>query len=253
MDKHELYIDFPDENTIQLEIDKIIEKGVKPKETFYCYLRNMYTNVGIRHLFHDLTEIVFTVLVIAAVLSFIILGLEIQRSIDNGSIYSFIFIVSPILYLAVSSIAFINTKYKGTYELEMSCKYNIYQLAALRMLLFSIFSILVNCAALCLLAIYFKHISLPQAIMLSITSLFLFSSIFLYMIFKIKSTFTKGIVIFLWITANLAAAVYSLNLYRAFLIKIPVLVYLVVIAAFIYIYIRNLKKLITFKNIEGVI
>jgi hypothetical protein len=160
---------------------------------------------------------------------------------------------SPILYLAVSSVAFINTKQRGTYEIEMTCKYNIYQLAVFRMLVFSIFCIIINVSALGLVFVFYKQINLLQALMLSITSLFLFSTTFLYVIFKIHSKYTKYFMVFIWMLANIWAAIFSSELYNMFLNKIPVYVYLAVITVCACAYIRNLKTLITFKNVEGVI
>lgn len=252
MDKHEFYIDFPDEATIQQQIDGIIEKGVKPKKTFYSFLKNMYKQIGIRYLFHDLVEIAFVVLIVIVSLIFIIINSQIQMSIDDGSIYTFIFIVSPILYMAVSLIAFVNTRLNNTYEIEMTCKYNLYQLAAFRMFVFSIISIIINSISLGLVTVYHKEINFLQALMLSITSLFLFSTIFLYLIFKIRSSLAKYIMVFVWIFENYEASIYSSEFYNMFLNKIPIFVYLAVVIAFAYAYIGNLKRLITFKNSEGV-
>jgi hypothetical protein len=94
MGNQEFYIDFPDESTIQKQIDTIIVKGVKPKEAFYSYLKNMSKQIGIRYLFHDMTEIVFTVLIVLSVIIFVAVTSGIKASIDNGSIYSFIFMFS---------------------------------------------------------------------------------------------------------------------------------------------------------------
>lgn len=252
MNKHEFYIDFPDEATMKQQIDDIIEKGVKSKKTFYSFLKNMYTQIGIRYLFHDLVEIAFVALIVIASLIFVIINSQIQMSIDDGSIYTFIFIISPILYMAVSLVAFINTRLNNTYEIEMTCKYNFYQLSAFRMFVFSIFSIIINSISLGLVTVYHKEINFLQALMLSITSLFLFSAMFLYLIFKIRSAFAKYIMFFVWIFANYEASIYSSEFYNMFLNKIPIFVYLVIIIAFAYAYIRNLKRLIKFKNIKGV-
>jgi hypothetical protein len=59
--------------------------------------------------------------------------------------------------------------------------------------------------------------------------------------------------VFIWMLANIWAAIFSSELYNMFLNKIPVYVYLAVIAVGACAYIRNLKTLITFKNVEGVI
>ncbi|MBU3127227.1 hypothetical protein [Clostridium tagluense] len=253
MGKHEPYIDFPDDSTIKFQINSIVTKGLNPQQSFYSYVKNMYKQIGIRNLFHDITEIVFAVVIILSVLVFISISSNIPKNIENGSIYSFIFVFSPILYLVISLVSFINTKQKDTYDIEMTCKYNIYQLAAFRMLVFSVFCITFNISFLYLLSALYKQINFLQAFMISVTSLLLFSITFLYIIFKMHSKFTVYFVIFAWVIINLGVAIFSTEIYNMFLNEIPIYIYLVVTVTCSCVYINNLKKLITFKNIKGVI
>lgn len=250
MDKYEPYIDFPDENTIKAQINTIIAKGVKSPQSFYSYIKNMYNQIGIKNLFHDITEIVFVVLIVLSILVFIAITSRISINIDNGNIYSFIFMFSPVLYLAISSVSFLNTKQKGTYEIEMTCKYNIYQLAAFRMLVFSVFCIIFNISALYLVSAFYQQINFLQAFMISVTSLFLFSTLFLYVFFKIHSKLTIYLVLLGWAILNLAVSIFSTEIYNLFLNKIPIYVYLVVTVTCAYAYINSLKKLITFNDIS---
>ena len=60
MSKHRVEIDFPDEIIIESQIQKIVSEGIIPRESFYRYLKNMYRKIGLRHIFHDATEIAFT-------------------------------------------------------------------------------------------------------------------------------------------------------------------------------------------------
>ncbi|MBK5241852.1 hypothetical protein [Clostridium sp.] len=256
MDKYEPYIDFPDDITIKAQIKTIITKGISPSESFCCYLKNMYKQIGMKFLFHDITEIVFAVLIALSILGFIAITSNSFiniNNINNGSIYSFIFMFSPILYLAISLVSFVNTKQKMTYEVEMTCKYNIYQLAAFRMLVFSVFCIVFNFSALYLVSTLYNQINLLQAFMISITSLFLFSTIFLYIILKMHSKLTKYFVLFGWVVMNLELSIFSSSIYTIFLKNIPIYVYLALIVTCLCTYINSLKKLITFNNIEGVI
>jgi hypothetical protein len=160
---------------------------------------------------------------------------------------------SPILYFAISLVSFINTKQEGTYEVEMTCKYNIYQLAAFRMLVFSVFCIVFNFSALYLVSTLYNQINFLQAFMISITSLFLFSTIFLYIILKVHSKLTTYFVLLGWVVMNLQLSIFSRSIYTVFLKNIPIYVYLALIVTCSYTYINSLKKLITFNNIEGVI
>lgn len=253
MDKYESYIDFPNDDVIKVQISSIVSKGLKPRQSFLSYLKNMYKLIGIKNLFHDITEIVFVVLIMLSILVFITISSKSSRNIDNGSIYSFIFMFSPILYLAVSLISFINTKQKGTFEIEMTCKYNVYQLAAFRMLVFSVLCIIFNVSVLFLVSALYKQIDFLQAFMISVTSLFLFSTIFLYVNINIDSKVIKYFVLLGWVIMNLGVSIFSKEIYPMFLNKIPFYVYLSVTVMCLCAYINNLKKLITFNNIKGVI
>jgi len=253
MDKYDSYIDFPNDDVIKVQISSIVSKGLKPRQSFLSYLKGMYKLIGIKNLFHDITEIVFVVLIVLSILIFITISSKNSMNIDNGSIYSFIFMFSPILYLAISLISFINTKQKGTFEIEMTCKYNVYQLAAFRMLAFSVFCIIFNVSILFLVSSLYKQIDFLQAFMISVTSLFLFSIIFLYVNINIKSKVIKYFLLLGWVIMNLGVSIFSKEIYAMFLEKIPFYVYLPVTVICLWAYINNIKKLITFNNIEGVI
>ncbi|AKL96589.1 hypothetical protein CACET_c31450 [Clostridium aceticum] len=253
MAKRKLDIDFPDETTIESQIQKIIYEGIKPKESFYGYLRNMYLRIGLRHLFHDATEIAFTIFVTVSILVFLSIGAVEKLWGNEGSIYTFVFISSPLLYLAMALVSFVNTKFNDTYDLEMTCKYNIYQLAAFRMLVFSIFSIVANTLIVYLVTMIYQQLDFLTAFMISTTSLFVFSVMFLYGMIKINKPFTKHFLVGGWLSVNLLLMVFSREFYNVLLINIPVYVYLAIIVGCIYIYIKNLKKLILSRNLGGVI
>src|SRR5699024_9044638 len=79
-----------------------------------------------------------------SILIFSVMSVGEYESAHDKSIYAFIFTSSPIMYLAMSLFSFLNAKQNGTYGLEMTCKYDMYQVAAFRMLVFSVISILIN-------------------------------------------------------------------------------------------------------------
>lgn len=249
MDKSKINIEFPDTKTIESQIETIVFKGIKQQQTFYGYLKNMYKDIGLKYLFHDIAEIVFVILSIVFVLLFIITSNILNKEINNGQVYSFIFIASPILYLAVSLISFINTKLKDTYEIEMICKYNIYQISSFRMLAFSILGVISNTMIIYFITVNNEQIEFFKAFMISITSLFLFSIIFLYTIMKISGKLIKHLVIVGWITINLIILSCSQQFYDVFLKEVPIYIYLFVTIIASIIYIKNLKKLIKSKRL----
>lgn len=246
-------IDMPDEKTIKKEISTIVSKGLEPKESFYSYLKNMYRQIGIRYLFRDGLEIIFTILLVFYIFSFAIIDGSIYYLGKTEGIYAYLFIVSPILYLMMSVLHFVDVIQNKTYQIEMTCKYNLYQIAAFRMLVFSIICILFNFIFVYLISHLYTKINFLKAFMISIASLFIFSTIFLFAMTKLKSKFTKYFTVIGWIVVNLALSIFSTNFYAKLLSNISIYTWCAVTIGFIFTYIKNIKKLINFKNIEGVI
>lgn len=250
MDKETFHIDIPDFNEINIEIEKIVEKGVKPKKSFFKYLKDIYKNIGFRYLFHDINELIVLTVIMICVFTFVgsVIG---SNAIKEENLYKFIFLVSPLIYLLTSLFAFFNTIEKGTFQVEMTCKYNLYELAAIRMFVFSIISILVNSISIIWIFIINGQINVIRALVISITSVFLFSTIFLYMITKISSTVTKYIVIFSWIIVNLVLGYCFDKFITMVLLSVPIYIHLIISAICIYFYIKNLNKFICLRKVRG--
>ncbi|AEB74975.1 membrane protein [Clostridium botulinum] len=252
MDREKFYIDMPDEITIQNEINIILDKGLKEKQSFYKYIKNMYNQIGLKNLFHDAIEIIFVVLVALGIFTLIVLQGGEMNYREVNKIYVFIMIISPILYLVLSLISFISTKERRTYEIEMTCKYNLYQLSVLRMLIFSIVCILFNVAVIGTIVIRYKEINFIRAFMISSTSLFLFSYSFLYLALNVPSRVTKYLVIIGWIFINSILCFINIDLYMNILMSLPIVVYVAVTVTCVYFYIKKLKEFIKFTSIKGV-
>lgn len=253
MDKEKLSIEFPDDCVIPIEISKIIAKGLPPKVSFLSYISTMYKQIGFKNLFRDLTEIVFIISLVVAVLTFMAMGSQTSFLLDQESIYSFIFMTSPILYLVIAYLFFANTKIKDTFEVEMACRYNVYQLAALRMLIFSGVCMVVNALFIYFLALQYEQMNLWHTNLISLTSLALFSTTFLFIMIRVRARYTKTIVVAGWLSINLLLNIYSKPLYYVLLNNIPIYMYIGLIIIFFMIYIKNIKQLIYYKGVEGAI
>ena len=70
---------------------------------------------------------------------------------------------------------------------------------------------------------------------------------------KLKSKFTKYFMVMGWIVVNLALYYFSVSFYTKLLNNISIYTWCAVIIGSLFIYIKNIKKLISFRNIEGVI
>lgn len=243
-------VDMPNEREIKAEIDSIIAKGLENRESFHSLLTNMYRQIGIRNLFHDKLEIIFITLLMSSVLLWTIVNGN-MKNVEE--IYAYLFTISPLLYLTMSIFNFINSKQNNTYEIEMTCKYNIYQISAFRMLVFSIICILFNSLFVYITVYIYEEISYLKAFIISIASLFLFSTVFLLAMTNIRNMFTKYFVFLGWIVFNFALVIFKVNFYIKLIDSISIYTWFAVTIISIVIYMRNLKKLILFRKRKGMI
>lgn len=241
MDNKEKKIIIPEINFD--ELNSIVDKGVKKKISFIRYLKKSFKELGFKNIFHDKVEL-FAIVLIYIPLSILIS--IINFNIEN--VYEITFFVSPILYLATTLFSFYNSKNKGAFELEMTSKYNLYQLAALRMFIFSLASILINSLSIVCIFIMEKEVDVIKMIIISITGIFLFSTIFLYSLLKLKLNLSKYLVIGLWILINLFLITSGNKIYKDLLIEIPIYIHLIISTLCVALYIKNLNKLINYRK-----
>ncbi|MGM8365429.1 hypothetical protein ACLIBG_08075 [Virgibacillus sp. W0181] len=252
MKKDKFYIDFPDEQTIHEQINYIVSTGMPVKISFFSYLKQMYKQIGLKFIFRDAMELFYITVLLVAVFVYFSFKAEFLHQLD-GKIHAWIFIFSPIIYLTLSVLSLYKLKQNNTYEVEMTCKYNVFQLAAFRMLVFSLICLGINGIIIGVLSVSYQKINFLQAFSLSTVSLFLFSTAFLFALTKMQSNFTKYSFIFGWLAINFLFVFYSKEVYKTILINIPMYIYIGFVAVFVWLYIKNLKKLITYRNSEGVV
>lgn len=229
------------------EINKIVDIGIIKKEGFFKYLFRMIKTLGLKNIFYDKAEVI-VILIALFLFNSLIFNRNIQ---DIDSIYVYIFILTPISYLVISFFSYFNAKQKNTFDIEMICKHDVYQILAIRMFLFSIISILLNSSLSIFIYIKNNELSLVRANIISITALFLFSSIFLYSIIKLRRNYTKYFILIGWIIGNVICSSNYKSYYMLMLKEVPIYVHIIVSAICIFIYISSLKRLIKLKRNKG--
>lgn len=234
----------------KIDIGQIVECGVKTKKSFFKYLKDMVKEIGFKNIFHDKNEVIFITLLVIATITFAMVNISANNA-DIASIYRFIFIISPVLYIVILLFSFFNTKQKGTFELEMICKYNLYQMLALRMFMFSIISTIINTIIILVVFIWRENIEILRAVCISITGLFLFSSIFIYIAVLTKKSISKLLLVIGWVVINIVFYFMNNSIYNKFLIEMPVYIHLIVSLICMIFYIKNLNRFINFRSERG--
>lgn len=248
-DQEKFSVDYPNKMLIQQQVQAIVSAGIKKPKSYPQYLKEMYQNLGLGYIFRDATELIFIILIAFGVLFTSINTLD--NDVIAKDLYSLIFILSPVLYFVIGT--FFLVRKNNTFEVEMTCKYHVFQLAAFRMLAFSIIAMLANILLVVVVFLSFQFINIIEALMISISSLSVFSALYLYAIQKLRIRFTSLIIMTSWLLINLLPVVLSQDIYSLLLSKVPALVYLIVVTASLTFYMNSLKKLIAFRNVEGVL
>lgn len=251
MAKEKLQIPLPSEDITKQEIQHIVSLGIKRKESFYQFMKSMIQQVGIRHLFSNRAELHMILIIALTSLSVFIL----QPNLAVGSaqnLYAYLFLISPLLFLIFSIYTYATKINRATYEVEMSCKYNVYQILGFRMFAFSILTILINTGIISIFMMLYGDVQFMRAFMISTTGLFIFSILFLFVLIKRRSLFTAALVVIGWLVTNLLLNSLNKALYSEVLVNLPLFVYGLVLAGSLFVYVHNLKKLIQIKQMEGV-
>jgi hypothetical protein len=252
MNKEKFKVDFPSDEDIARQISFIVKEGLPKKEPFFKQVYTMYRQLGFRFLFPNFTELTFISILIAIFLFTTGLQARDYFEAESGSVYTFIFVTSPLVYLVICSFSWYHMWDNRTYELEMTCKYDLFQLTAVRMLAFSIFCFAVNTVFIIAMVNSYHHISFVKAFLISTTGLFLFSTLTLLVLMNNQSKIIKISLLVGWIAVNLFAFIWSKNFYMLVLNKISVSMYAVVTTSLVILYINHLQKMMQFRKTEGV-
>ncbi|MGD6876299.1 hypothetical protein [Bacillus infantis] len=234
------------------EITSIVQKGNIRKESFITLIKGMYRRIGFRFLMKDWLEM----LLAAGMLAMLMIGITATASEGEAagggtSFYSLIMIVSPLLYAFLAFLPYLKSRASGTYELEMVCKYNLHQLAAFRMLIFSVFCFLLNSIWVLALAVRFAAVEFVQGLLISTASLLIFSVLFLYVLSFFKTNMARAAALVIWIAGNIILVILNNSIYMGLLISVPWYLYGAVIVLFFYLYMKKLKELLIHNKRRG--
>lgn len=238
---------------IEKNIEDILEKGLKEKRGFFRFLNSAKNDLGLKNIFIDKSELIFIGLIF--IITITLFGLHFNKSIDGNSefIYKFKlynFIVAPIVYFIICSYSFINSKLNGTYEIQATCKYNFYNITAIRMFIFSIASILINMAIILAMFLFKRNFNFIEIFIISASSLFIFSVFYISILIYLKKIIYKYIAIIVWILGLVIIFSGVNNYWGKLFLEMPIYIHLSITITFIIAYIKNLTKLMSVKKGE---
>lgn len=240
-------IKMPNESEKDLSIDFILLKGLSHPKSLLNYLLKLYRSLGFGFIFWDTADI----FLLSAAGAFGIALFWVMSS--EQYIYGTLFAISPILFLLLTLITEAKERISGLYELKMTLKFTMNQIIAFQMLCFSGIGV-----AFCILMLsitwfmgkeqFFGHI-----VTISLCALFLCSFITLFTIVHIKGKWVFYIPSAIWVVICILPAQMFSDKWELFLSKIPIGVNLCMIFVLAWLYIREIKKLISMRKSEVII
>jgi|GEM_PF-1085185 len=246
MKREKFVIDYPEDADIKRNINNILDQSLQPKKTFIGFLKEMHEQLGWRYIFRDYLELGIISLLFFLYLGIFIFAISEQIDRPTTALYAYLFITSPLLYGSFMVISRLDKK--ETFETEMACKYNVYQVATYRMLVFGVVSILANTTQIIATSFVFNDFNTIVALMISLTSLFIFALGFLFLTRRSTSKIKQVFIITGWVAINLAVLFLNDAIYEHILTRIPFIVYPVVILICGLLYLKNVKQLTTRKR-----
>ncbi|WLF68893.1 hypothetical protein Q6375_13035 [Clostridium septicum] len=238
---------------LQGNIDEILDKGLKGKRNFFSFFKEVKNELGFKNIFHDKSELIFIGLILS--IAVIMFGLYFNERENSNldftyKLKSYTFITAPIIYFFICSYNFINSRLNGTYEIQATCKYNFYTLTAIRMFIFSVISMVINTAIILIMFLVKRNFNVVEVVIVSITSLFIFSVIYILALVKLKERTYKYLVLIVWIGVS-SIIMYGVNSKLAkYFLDSPIYINIGITCIVAVFYIKNLKKLIKVRRGE---
>lgn len=241
--EEKLYVDIPDMKFSELNI--IIDKGVKERKSFFRELKEIFQKVGFHNVFHDKLHLSIIYLSISIPFLILLSGFSIS---SMRTFYEFVFTMPPIIALIGVLFSFYNSKENRVFDIEMTCKFNLYKISALRIFIFSLVSILISITGVVYIYINDNPIDVVRVSVLAVLGVFSFLTMFLYSLFELKGVLAKYFALVSWLIINFLLSISRNRFYENFLITAPIYVHLIISIVCIGLYIKALRKLINYKG-----
>lgn len=248
MDKKKWDIPYPSDDEINEQVALIVKRGIRKQPRFIQSLLDMKRDMGWQYLLINRGEAIFSGLLMLIVISYMFLAKE--SAMKEADFYGLLFIISPLVFLGLIAYDYLQKKMNNTFELEMTMKHTVFQLLAVRMLVFSSLAILINMTFVLVFSLRFDF-DILHGTLLSMTGLFVFSSSLLFVLRK--GNFLKRGMFFIagWVLVNTSLILIFDNHYGAVLHIIPNVVYGLLLAISLWLYLISLRTMFNRKEEEA--
>lgn len=233
----------PSRDEKERAIEYILARGLTRPKPLWRHFHELYRSLGFRHLFLNTAQPV--IISIALMIGFIALF---PLPYDQFK-FAVLFAAAPVFFIFVVLLTETSERMSALYELKMTCKYTIQQIAAFRVLCFSLMG-----TVLCTLANLFIRFSdassFFRALSLSLCALFLFSFLGIAVMRHFRSRWMHWSTVLLWVAVGPLPAVMFRKQWELFLAGMPAALTAWVAAAALFLFLREIRQLITMQRRE---
>lgn len=249
MDKEKWSIPYPSDEEINKHVALIVKQGLPKKQNFLVSIVEMKRQIGWQYIFINRGEALFSgcLMLIVLVYAFLVSN---ESAVQVSGFYGMLFILSPLAFLSLMAYGYYQKKLSHTFELEMTMKYTVFQLLAIRMLVFSSIAIFINMTFVLIVSLKVDF-DVLHGILLSMTGLFVFSAGLLLVLRS--GNFIKQSVFFIaaWVLVNVSLFILLGNQYGAILNGLPSIAYGIILMISFWVYMISLKHVFNRKQEEA--
>lgn len=239
-------IPLPTEERKKCSIQFIVSNGMPQQQRLTVCLADMLRTVGLRGAFFSVGDCAF----ISILISILIYVLLFTVTYSNAIYCVFLFVLSPFMYALLNLLTIWKEIMTGTYEQKMVCRYSLYQINTLRMLIFGGVSVVMTVIFNTLFWLWIQQeVSLLRLMGISFSGLFLFGAIQI-IADRIGKSFAKYFVApALWIFMGMLLLIFG-SVVEQLLLNIPKAMFCLLIIGAAVLYAKNIYHYY-FDNKEG--
>lgn len=237
-------IEYPTPEEQHIAVRKIVKTGMAHRRSLFTDIAEMYRDLGLRIIFHDMADVVFIGAIASVITLFYLLENFRGSRWNHDEAYMILFTVAPTLYLLLCLLGFWKEKLSDTYDVKMTCKFTVCHLTAFRMLVFSCVCILMNLVVVGIFCMTDIFPNFWHAFFITASSLFLFSFLLLRSLFHCKGLVGPTVTAAAWIPVNFLIDSLFHNGYSRFLRDMPLCLHAIVALFLACLYCADLKRLI---------
>jgi len=226
-------------------IKYIVAQGVVTPQMHCKNIQNKVKFCNLKTAFCGISDCIFIGIIVGMI--FWLMFLQVDKELIGCGVY----LLSPLTYIIIYSLAVWKETAFKLYEMKMVCRYNLQLLSTFRMLYFSIINLVLNSTMLLIMqAVGISEMVLGKLLGISFAAIFLYGIVMLFLRWKKKTVVSQLICSIEWIVANVLLISLFGKSFEKFLLNLPGYIVLGIVGISSVVYLLMLFLNMS-KRIEG--